>query len=271
MTSVIFDMDGVLYCGSEPLPDAPECIETLRNAGFKTGFLTNNSGRSREERIELLKSFGINAEVSEMMTSGEATARYLNSKGYKGARVYVVGKDGLVETLKKAGFEIDLDDAGPRCDLVVVGWARNINFEKIARAQYEIFVNKAGFFATNVDPMFPSSGGKVLPGAGSMVAAIATASASTPEVIGKPKTISLKYLLMELGVEKEPPESVWMVGDRLDSDIACGNSYGAHTVLVTTGIASREMGEKAVGIERPEFIIDSLSELPTLILEKFTG
>jgi ribonucleotide monophosphatase NagD (HAD superfamily) len=99
-----------------------------------------------------------------------------------------------------------------------------------------------------------------------MVAAIETAAGVKAELIGKPKTISLVFLLKELGHESSGnPQDVWVIGDRLETDIVCGNTYGAHTVLVTTGIADRHAGESAVGQQRPEYIIDSLSELPSLI------
>jgi len=259
-------MDGVIYRGDETQPDAPGCMVNLRKAGYMTGFLTNNSGRSRESYIEVLSKHGIPAEIKEIMTSGEATARYLIEKGHGGARVYVVGGDGLAETLSVAGFEVDTEDEGEKCEIVIVGWAKNINFNKIARSQLEIFVNGAVFIATNTDAMFPAMGNRLLPGAGSMVAAIAAASDAVPEIIGKPKIISLEYLLKELGCEGESPDSTWVVGDRLDTDIACGNSYGANTVLVTTGIASRDEGENAVGMEHPDYIIDALDELPDLVL-----
>jgi len=265
MTSVIFDLDGVIYRGYDTLPHAVECVKSLRTSGIKTGFLTNNSGRSCSNYVDVLTSIGIPIDPSEIMTSGEATARHLLKNGYKGTRAYVVGGDGLVETLIKSGFEVDTGDEGDKCGLVVVGWARNINFNKITRAQHEIFTNGATFIATNTDAMFPAQGGKILPGAGSMVAAIGIASVSTPEVIGKPATISLEYLLDALNSRDDDPETVWFVGDRLDTDIACGNAYGTNTVLVTTGISSREMSEGASGLERPDHIIDSLDELHGLV------
>jgi 4-nitrophenyl phosphatase len=267
MPTVILDMDGVIYRGGEPLPGVVQAVETLRTRGAGIGFLTNNSWRTRASYIERLAEVGIRAEEREIMTSGEATARYLIASGHAGSRIYVVGGDGLAETLTRHGFEVDTNDEGEPCDFVVVGWDRRFTFAKIVRAQSEIVFNRASLIATNADPMFPAKNGRVLPGAGSMVAAIETASAAKAEVIGKPGTTSLRYLLEDLGAEPDSPAGdVWMVGDRLDTDIACGNEYGAHTVCVTTGITTRDQAEKATGRRRPEHIIDFLTELVDLVL-----
>lgn len=267
MTKVIFDLDGVLYRGNETIPESSQCIKTLESHGVKTGYLTNNASRTRDGIAERLEIHGIRALIRQVMTSGEATARYLKSQGHSGKRIYVIGKNGLIETLNEHGFDAGNHEEGDACELVVVGWDRDITFYKIARAQHEILVNGALLIATNIDAMFPADKGRVLPGAGTMVAAVETASNVKAELIGKPKTHSLKYLVEELGSDGgTPDDSVWVIGDRLDTDIACGNSFGAKTVLVTTGITSREEAEKARGKFRPDHIIDSLLELPGLVL-----
>ncbi|MCX6647065.1 MAG: HAD-IIA family hydrolase [bacterium] len=266
MTIVIFDLDGVLYRGNETIPEAATCVDTLRDRGIIIGYLTNNAGRTRESVVERLAEHGIDAKVIEVMTSAEATARYLTEKGFSGKRIYVIGGEGLTETLRRHGFVVDTEDVGDPCDFVVIGWDRGISFNKIARAQNEIMVNKAKFIASNKDAMFPADGGRVLPGAGAMVAAVEAASNTKAEVIGKPEIYSLKYLIDDLcGGSDISEKAVWVIGDRLDTDIACGNSFGAITVCVTTGITSREDAEKAERIFKPEYVIDSLSELPGLI------
>ena len=267
MICVVFDMDGVIYRGDRALPGGSACVSTLRAHGIKVGFLTNNSSRTREDYLEKFAEMGIDVTVEEIMTSGEATGLYLSKRGATGKPAFVIGRDGLAGTLRKYGLETDMSETGPPCDFVIVGWDRNIAFWKIARAQFEICTNGAKLIATNADAMFPTEGGKVLPGAGAMVAAVEVASGQKAEVIGKPKTISLKFLLHELGIPTgSSSDQVWFVGDRLDTDVACGKAYGARTVLVTTGITDREAAECAPEEMRPDSIIDSLSELPGLIV-----
>jgi len=259
-------MDGVIYRGTETLPFARECVKLLREHGARTGFLTNNSTRARSDYVEILSRHGIVALENEIMTSGEATARHLLAQGLAHDRIYVIGGDGLVRTLSRAGFTVDIADGGDPCRFVVVGWDKTFNFRKIVRAQTEIITNKAHLIATNTDAMFPAAGGKLLPGAGAMVAAVETASGTKAELIGKPNAISLRYLLQGLGIpEDNPPDDVWMVGDRIDTDIACGKAIGAHTVLITSGISDRDQAEKTPENLRPDFVIDSLLHLPDLL------
>lgn len=265
MKAVVFDMDGVIHRGDQVLPGAVECVNALMKAGVRVGFLTNNSVRTREEIVRRLEGLGIHVEVGQTMNSGEATARHLVARGMENSRVYVIGGDGLAETLERSGFEVDRADEGEKCDFVIVGWDRSFSFAKIVRAQHEILVNRAKLIATNADPMFPAMG-KLLPGAGAMVAAVEVASGTKAELIGKPKTISLEYMLDDLGIERGSDRGdVWVVGDRLDTDIACGKAYGARTVLVTTGITSRGTAENAPPELRPDYILDSLDELPDIL------
>lgn len=258
-------MDGVLYRGPESLPSAASTVSEFRARDYKVGFLTNNSGKTRETYVEKLAGHGIAVDKSQVMTSGEASARFLIEEGRSGNRAYVIGMVGLCDTLASAGFIVDCNDEGDQCSLVVIGWDKQFTFGKIVRAQSEILVNGAELYATNADPMFPAKEGRLLPGAGAMVSAVETAVGRKATVIGKPKIISLRYLLKELGADKASPDDVWVVGDRLDTDIACGNAYGAHTVCVTTGIASRDDAENATGDKRPDFIIDSLEDLPAIM------
>ena len=269
MIAVVFDLDGVLYRGPEPIPEAAGCIRRLRDTGTRLGFLTNNSTRERSEYVEILARHNIHAEEREIMTSGEATARFLRTQGIQGGRIFVIGGEGLQKTLSKAGYVVETGDDGDRCELVVIGWDRSFSFAKIVRAQKEVLENGARLIATNVDAMFPAQGGRLLPGAGAMVASVEASTGRKAEVIGKPNTISLRFLLEELGVwPGTPVESIWCIGDRLDTDIACGNAFGARTVLVTTGITDRASALAGRDEMKPDHVIDSLRELPGLILKE---
>ncbi len=139
----------------------------------------------------------------------------------------------------------------------MVGLDRSFTYDKLARAQ-DAILGGARFVATNEDATFPLEGDRVAPGAGSIVAAVKTATSVTPFVVGKPETYAFHKILDIAGVA---PERCIVIGDRLDTDIVVGNRSGAQTVLVCTGISSREDGESALGECRPDRIIDTLAEL----------
>ena len=105
---------------------------------------------------------------------------------------------------------------------------------------------------------FPLEGGKVIPGGGAMVAAIEAATDVMPTVIGKPEPLGLQTILRHAGC---PPEEAVMIGDRLDTDVLCGNRIGVPTVLVLTGVTTPEMARSAPPDRRPGRTIDNLREL----------
>ncbi len=255
----VFDLDGVVYRGSQPQPRASEVIQALRDQGHLVRFFTNNSTLSRKSYSSKLESMGIPTPAEDFMTSSHATALYFVEKNASGKTVYQIGEQGITEELEEVGMKVvtDCGDPDAHIDYVVIGMDRNFTYSKLARAQKAI-LDGAGFVATNDDATFPAEGGRLLPGSGSLVAALRTATAVEPFVIGKPQTYALDKILQ---MTDTPPRRAVIIGDRLETDIAVGNRAGAQTVLVLTGIASREDAELAQGEQKPDRIIETLEEL----------
>ncbi|MCL5102670.1 MAG: HAD-IIA family hydrolase [Armatimonadetes bacterium] len=255
----VFDLDGVIYRGVEVQPCAREVVTTLRNQGHAVRFYTNNAANSRQDYASKLGNMGIPTPIEHIMTSSYATALYFVEKKATGKTVYRVGEHGMEVEFEAVGMHVIYDQEEPdaQIDFVVAGLDRDFHYRKLARAQDAIFAG-ARFIATNEDPTFPMEGGALLPGGGCMVAAIRTATGTEPFLIGKPMTYAYDKILELTGT---PPERSIMVGDRLDTDIAVGNRAGAETVLVLTGVTSREQAEGAMGDQRPDRIINTLAEL----------
>lgn len=255
----VFDLDGVVYRGDEPQPHAQEVIPALRSRGHNVRFYTNNSAQSRQSYANKLSLMGIPTSPDDIMTSSYAAALYFIEHNAAGKTVYRIGEQGITEELEAVGMGVisNGDNPGSRIDYVVVGIDRDFHYDKLARAQQAI-LDGAKFIATNEDPTFPIEGGRVRPGGGCMVAALRTATAVEPFVVGKPQTYAFDKILE---LTDTPPERAIMIGDRLDTDILVGNRAGAHTVLVLTGVTTREQAERAVGDEKPERIIETLAEL----------
>lgn len=255
----VFDLDGVIYRGAEPQPHSREVISTLRNLGHTVRFYTNNAANSRESYLTKLSVMGIPVTIDEIMTSSYATALYFVEENAVGKTVYRIGGQGMSDEFEAVGMRVitDGDDPGAPIDFVVVGMDRDFNYSKLARAQKAIREG-AQFIATNEDATYPVEGGALVPGGGCMVAAVRTATSVAPFVVGKPETYALDKIL---DLTSTPPERAVMVGDRLETDIMVGNRAGAHTVLVLTGVTSREQAEAAIGNLRPGRIIETLAEL----------
>ena len=259
-STYVFDLDGVLWRGESVVPGAPEAIARLRAAGKRLFFLTNNSSQPRRVYVEKLTRLGMPADESEIATSASITAAYLASQGAAGKSVFAVGGPGIADELGRVGVTVvtvaDPEERDAECVYVVVGLDKEFRYETLRRAQ-QCLLRGATFIATNRDGQYPVEDG-VIPGGGSIVAAIAAAAEREPLTMGKPEPLGLQLLLERAGVAAK---DAVMVGDRLDTDILCGNRCGVPTVLVLTGVGTQAQAEAALASHAPTRVIPALDEL----------
>lgn len=252
----ILDLDGVLYRGSEPIRDAVQTVQRLQSSGKPVFYLTNNSGLTREQYVERLRTMGISTEPSHFMTSAWATTQYVLSQ-YDKAKVFVVGEPGLQSELRNSGIQtIENPDEQP-VDCVVVGIDRSFSYERLRQAQWAI-LDGAAFIATNSDSTYPAENDRLLPGAGTIVAAIQTATGVEPFVVGKPNTWMLERLLQRNG---HSAQEALLIGDRLDTDIAIAKRAGVPSALVLTGISTLDDLQTAPSEQQPDYVLTSLLEM----------
>lgn len=257
----VFDLDGVLFRGEDPIDGAAESVARLRaRPDARLFFLTNNSTQTRTFYRDKLTRLGMPCDENEIVTSASAAGMYLTAQGAAGKTALVVGGVGIKEELTRAGLILVTDDVAPTAvsaDYVVVGMDRQFQYATLWRAQQAI-LRGATFIATNRDGQFPVENGQVTPGGGAMVAALETCTEVVPLVIGKPETLGLRTILDVAGVR---PEEALMIGDRLDTDILCGNRLGVPTALVLTGVTSAEKAAAAPPEMTPTFVLNDLREL----------
>jgi phosphoglycolate/pyridoxal phosphate phosphatase family enzyme len=249
-------MDGVLYRGDNPIKRSASAVAELRKRGKKLIFITNNSATSRLGYVRKLGRMGIPAKKSEIVTSGYATALHLR-KNSPHARVFVVGGDGLKTELEEAGVRVLPPSLSEEATHLVVGLDKGLSYAKITKA-LQVLLKGADFIATNADPTYPTETG-LSPGAGAVVGALVWCSGREPRVIvGKPFAPILEIALELIGAK---PECTAIVGDRLDTDIEAGKKLGLRTVLVLSGVSTREevrsAGRRGV---LPDFVYESLGE-----------
>jgi 4-nitrophenyl phosphatase len=231
----VFDMDGVLYVGSQVLPGVNDMLNALTIRGLKYVLATNNSTATPALYVEKLSGMGLEVPEESILTSSMATRDFLVNELPPNAGVFVVGSPALRSQLfSDTTFEpVQYGERTP--DAVVVGLDVGFTYEKLRLAAVAIRAG-AKFIATNADATLPTEHGLV-PGCGSIVAAVAAASGTMPIVIGKPEPLLIQMAVRHLGVE--PSEAV-MIGDRLDTDIVAGHRAGLLTVLVLTGVSKRD-------------------------------
>ena len=273
MPVAIFDMDGVLYRGSMLMPYAKETLERLRRAGWQVFFATNNSTATRDEYVQRLSTLGLGGDAEHIVTSAYATAHYLERLDPKPRDVYVVGANGLREEIRASGISVRDPSAlpglepgvalPPPADTVVVGLDLQVTYAKIAEAQRCVLTG-ALFVCSNRDRAYPVEG-RLLPGAGTIVAAIEVATGTTAICIGKPEPFLFEEVLRRAGERGK----VVVIGDSTDYDMVAAHRVGAVGVLILTGLTEESAVEHARGEAVPDRVIRSLREL--FDLPEFAG
>src|SRR5919112_604684 len=247
--SWLMDMDGVLVHEEQAIPGAAEFLAQLRDRGIPFLVLTNNSIYTRRDLAARLRISGLDVPESSIWTSALATARFLEDQR-PGGSAFVIGEAGLTTALHEAGYVLTERDP----DYVILGETRTYSFERLTRA-IRLIDAGARFIATNPDPTGPSPDGS-LPATGSVAALISRATGVQPFFVGKPNPLMMRSALNAIDAHSEHTA---MIGDRMDTDIVAGLEAGLETVLVLTGISTREEAERFP--YRPSRIVDSVADL----------
>ena len=251
--ALVCDMDGVIYRGEEAIPGSAEAIESLRGLGVKVLFCTNNSRTTVDGYIAKLQGFGIAAANDDILTSAVVTAETLQARKWAGRTAIVVGGEGVTTALGSVCISVKDDPEVTAADLVVVGWTPHFTYDDMRRAATAVRKG-ATLIATNDDATFPAADG-LWPGAGSILAAIETASGARAEVMGKPHRPMMDAIARRL----EGRDAIAMLGDRPDTDLAGGRERGWYTILVTSGVTAPDAADAVE--PHPDLIIGSLAEL----------
>jgi 4-nitrophenyl phosphatase len=249
VSTVVCDLDGVVYVEKAGIPGAGEALARLRNAGIALVFVTNNSTKTSQMVVDDIEAVtGFTADRARVVTSGMATAHYLQGRVRS---AFVVGGEGLARALEEVGIEIRTD--WEAADAVVAGLDRALSYDKLKAATLALR-SGAMFVASNVDATFPGTEG-LYPGGGSIVAALETASGVAAVVCGKPYPPT-----RELVRSVVAPGRVVVVGDRPETDLAIAKAEGWGSVLVLTGVIT---DAAAVAPEyTPDAVLASIAELP---------
>lgn len=247
------DLDGVIWSGTEPIAGSAEAVAALRAVGRPVVFVTNNSFATIAEQEAKLASFGIDA-TDAVITSAQAAASLVEP----GERALVLGGPGVLEALTARGVEcVDPDSvtsgslavAASRIDAVVAGLDWNLSYHRLAAAVQSILAG-ARFIATNTDVTYPSERG-LLPGAGAIVAAVATSTGVAPIVAGKPEQPAADLVRARFGAHGV------MVGDRPETDGAFASALGYSFALVLSGVTKDPVGVEPV----PDLVAVDLATL----------
>lgn len=272
---VIFDLDGVVYRGNQPVPGAADLIDFLHGRGVAVRFATNNSMATRQAYVHRLADMGIRAAADEIVTSTSATIEHLRRHAPDVHTVLAIGADGMESELREAGFDVTMaaravaPDPGGHLerahDAVIVGLDPTVTYASLSSAMAAI-AGGARLIATNADARYPTPAG-FLPGAGAIVAAVATATGVTPEVIGKPAPAMFTAILEAAGVDAG---HAVMVGDNPDADVAGAHRAGCAAILVLTGVANADAVASLTGDRVPDAVAAGPREVRALLAPRLS-
>lgn len=250
------DMDGTVYLGKRLLPGTPPFLNTCRAQGIPYVFLTNNSSKSCADYVKKLNGMGIDADLSNVMTSGDATIRYLKDE-YPGRRVYLCATPSYEQEVREAG--IDLATGRADADMAVLAFDMTLTFARLVDL-CDIVRDGKPFVATHPDNNCPVEGGYI-PDVGAMLALVKTSTGRDPDfIVGKPSRLMIRALCGKLGLQAA---DIAYCGDRLYTDIRMAVDSGMVATLVLSGETT--MADVAASELKPDIIFDDLGEIAALL------
>ncbi|MDP2288462.1 MAG: HAD-IIA family hydrolase [Actinomycetota bacterium] len=248
---LFFDLDGVVYIGTEMVQGASAAIESARQQGARCIFVTNNASRTPGEVAAHLRALGVPAQIEDVITASMAGAT-LVSEFVDSGEVLAIGGDGVAAALLERGLT-PVSTFTESVRAVLQGYGPNVGWRDLAEATYAV---RAGlpWIATNLDSTLPTVRG-IAPGNGALVSVVAQTVGRRPDAVaGKPEPALLKEAIRRSGALRP-----LMIGDRLDTDIAAGSRLGMPTLLVETGISTLAQAQAARGELRPTYVAKDLS------------
>lgn len=247
----IIDMDGVIYHGNRLLPGVSDFVNWLEASGKKYLFLTNSSERTTKELHEKLKRLGINVSEEHFYTSALATASFLAGQTPNGS-AFIIGDAGLINALYSVGYSVN--NVNP--DYVIVGDTHSYSFEKIEMA-VNLVIKGAKLIGTNSDISGPVESG-ISPSTKALIAPIEIVTGKKAYFVGKPNPLMMRIALKKLGIRRE---DAIVIGDRMDTDVRCGLESEIDTLLVLSGITSKDEMDNFP--YQPRYVLNGVIDLVT--------
>jgi HAD superfamily hydrolase (TIGR01450 family) len=252
--TALLDLDGVVYRGAHAVPHAVPALLAAADLGMRLAYVTNNASRTPEAVAEHLVALGLPATPEDVVTAAQAVARMISEAVPAGSKVLMVGGEGLKVALTERGL-VPVSSADDDPAAAVQGYRPDTAWADLAEIAYAV-QRGVPWFAANTDLTMPTDRG-IAPGNGALVTAVATACPGQwPRIAGKPEIALHRETMLRTGAERP-----LVVGDRLDTDIEGANRAGVDSLLVLTGVTTREQADAARGEHLATYVADDLRAL----------
>ncbi len=257
VSGAIVDLDGTVYRGDDLIPGAATGVDALREHGCALCFFSNNPTKDGAAYVERLRELGVDAREGEACSAGVATTRYL-AEHHAEDPVLLVGDEGLAEQLRAA--DVRLTDDPAEATVLLGSWTNDFDYYDMMDAMDAVDEGTV-FLGSDPDRAIPYDEGRLVPGSGAIVGALARTVGREPDrVLGKPSGVARDLALDRLGV---PAEDCLVVGDRLDTDLLLGERAGMATVLVLSGVTDRaDLADSDID---PDYVLETLGEVESVL------
>ncbi|XP_076249473.1 glycerol-3-phosphate phosphatase-like [Calliopsis andreniformis] len=261
---ILSDCDGVLWRETEVIQGSPEAVNKFKQLGKKFFYITNNNTKTRSEFVVKCKNLKYEAALEDIVCTSFLAAVYLKEKKFD-KRVYVIGSEGIIkeleaEGIKHCGIGPDIMDGDelemvvnfkpdPEIGAIVVGFDKHFSFPKLVKAATYLKDPNVHFVGTNCDTERPSPNDNKFPGTGCFIKTIEAASSRKAVMLGKPEPFLIEYISKKFGLN---PQRTLMIGDNLTTDILFGKRCGFKTLLVLSGITSKD-DVNAMNASNPDY------------------
>lgn len=241
------DLDGVVWRGGRLLEGALEGLKAIAATGKPFILLTNNGAYRPVDVLDRLNGPGLDLTAQQVLSSAVVARKWIVGNGLAGAGAFILAGDTVIEQLKDV-VQVKPLEPGESAELVLVGRYEEFNYSRLAVAADSVRAG-AGFLCLNRDPVMPVEGGRVVPGTGTIVAAMEVATGQSATVLGKPE-----LPMMQAASEVVGTDGVLMIGDRVESDIAGARRIGWDGALVLTGLTDPDAAMEPA----PDYLLSSL-------------
>lgn len=268
---LMFDVDGCLVLSNGPsgqdgyvLPGASEAVDQARASGRSICVFTNGTAQNPRAIAHHLRELGLAIEDDEVLTPAAVAAEVMADR-YPGETILVFGGDGMLHDFARRGVAVvDLEsalEAGTvSSPAVVIGWDTEFGRSKLQLAAAAVLAG-AKIYCTSDAPMFASSNKLNVGVSGFIAAGLSHVTGQPYEVVGKPSESAMKLIARTL---ESAPERVLVVGDDIELEAAMARASGALGALVLTGTTTAEALTHANERNRPDFVVDSMTDLVEL-------
>lgn len=247
----IFDLDGTIYRGEHLIPNSDKVVNQLKYLKKKLVFVSNKTTGTAKDYFHLLKNWGLNVEENEIINSTIVASNYLK-RNFKGEIFFAIGEDSFVNEIVKSGLKYS--SVPEEINIILITLDRTLNYSKLEIAARAL-ENGARFFAANIDDTCPVDGGEVMD-AGSTISALQKRTHRKLELhFGKPSEFMFNEIKNYLQFN---PSKTLLIGDRLETDITMGNTFGIDTALVHTGVKFFQNGTENI---IPTYQLNSVFDL----------